>query len=173
MRDRALCCLAPGSDAREGTAAGIPIWGWLWGLLCPVFVPSRWTVGFAPLSQDAQCLVLWEVGVGYSAEAQQCPSHEVYHRQLVSFFLLHRTGINLQRSQFTVLFKTHAVAHFWLCSTAVEALAVLQTSATWTAMPRTGCRTQVLCWEAVLLSGSGLEIQPPPPPCLWVAQGKA
>lgn len=59
--------------------------------------------GFAPLSQDAQCLVLqllWEVDVGYSAEARQCHSH----RQLVFFFWLWRTGINLQRSQFTILF---------------------------------------------------------------------
>lgn len=60
------------------------------------------SVGFAPLSQGAQRLVLqllWEVGVGYSAEAQQCPSHAVYHSSLSFFFFsLWRTSINLQRS---------------------------------------------------------------------------
>lgn len=76
-------------------------------LVCPVSVPSWWTVGFALLSQGAQCLVLqllWEVGVGYSAEARWCLSQEVYHRQLV-FWTLQRTSINLQRFQFTVLGK--------------------------------------------------------------------
>lgn len=86
-------------------------------------------------------------------------------------FLLWRTGINLQRSQFSVHSKTCAVAHFWLHSTAVEALAVPHTSATWTATPMTVCKIQVLCCEAALPSASGLEI-PSATSSPWVAQGK-
>lgn len=38
------------------------------------------------------------VGVGYSAEAQQCPLHEIYHSSLSFSSSLWRTSINLQRS---------------------------------------------------------------------------
>lgn len=112
-------CLSPVlSCARAGAAAGVPS-RVLLSELCSLPVHTHWTAGFAPLSQGVQGLVLqllWEVGVGRS------PSHGAHHGQLV-FFLLQRTDINLQRSQFAALLHVCVCAallgRYWLCCTQV------------------------------------------------------
>lgn len=47
---------------------------------------------------------------------------------------------------------------------------VLHTSATWTAMPQTGCTTQVLCWDAALPSACGLQTSATT--CSWGGTGQ-
>lgn len=102
-----LCCPATGSGAREDATAGISIWVWLWGFTPPYIHPQPMGSWFCrTLSRHLvlSFVVVLGGGCGIQHEAQQYPLMNI--PQAVCLFWLWRTGVNLQRSQFTVLFKT-------------------------------------------------------------------